>query len=118
MGLVSTEALTSVVEAATTAPAPAPVPVPTPQQQYSAPGGFGSGYPPPPPHMVGTPPVGRQGAYQAPPPPPQPPAAQQQQLPDTEALVQQVLAMSQELVDSLPPAEREQIMALRRAYGR
>lgn len=115
MGLVSTEALTSVVEAATTAPIPAPVP--TPQQQYSAPGGFGTGYPPPPHMASGTPPVGRQGAYPAP-PPPQPPAVQQQQLPDTEALVQQVLAMSQEVVDSLPPAEREQIMALRQAYGR
>jgi cleavage stimulation factor subunit 2 len=70
---------------------------------------------------VGTPPV--QGhAY--PPPPMQyraPPPQQQpapQAVPDSDALMQQVLAMPQELIDSLPPADRAQLMALRASYGR
>jgi cleavage stimulation factor subunit 2 len=124
MGLVSTDALSSVVEAASSAPAPAPVPPPMQNQQYPvavpAPGGFAPGYPPPPPHMSGpmggTPPVPGRAAYPPPPPPQvQPP---QQALPDAEALMQQVLAMPQEVIDSLPPADRQQIMALRASYGR
>lgn len=101
MGLVSTDALTSVVEQATnTVPA----------------GAYPPGFPPPPQHMSGqlgvsTPPVPNHG-YAPPPPPPQ--AA----LPDQEALIAQVMAMSQEVVDSLPAAERQQIMALRATYGR
>ncbi|KAE8449413.1 hypothetical protein EG329_008314 [Mollisiaceae sp. DMI_Dod_QoI] len=129
MGLVSTEALSSVVEAASTAPPP-PVPTPQQQQAYQAPqpGNYPPGYPPPPPHMsgqmgmqMGTPPVPGQGLY--PPPPPQrvPPPQQQapqQQLPDTDALMQQVLAMPQEVIDSLPPADRAQLLALRASFGR
>lgn len=126
MGLVSTEALSSVVEQAS-----APPPLPTPQQQaaYQAPtpSNYPPGYPPPPPHMSGqlgmqmsTPPVQNQGAY--PPPPQRVPPPQQQapqpNLPDNEALMQQVLAMPQEIIDSLQPAERAQLMALRASYGR
>lgn len=70
---------------------------------------------------MGPTPVQGHGSY--PPPPPQhrapPPQQQQQQaLPDSDALMQQVLAMPQELIDSLPPADRAQLMALRAGYGR
>lgn len=131
MGLVSTEALGSVVEAASQPP-----PIQTPQQsqqqayQVPPPGNYPPGFPPPPPHMsgqlgmqMGTPPQG-QGLYPPPPPPqqrPPPPQQQQQQqaaMPDTEALIQQVLSMSQDVIDQLAPAERAQIMALRASYGR
>ncbi|KAH8771512.1 hypothetical protein BGZ57DRAFT_896336 [Hyaloscypha finlandica] len=123
MGLVSTEALGSVVEAASQPP-----PIQTPQQQqYQAPvpGSYPPGFPPPPQHMsgqlgmpMGTPPQS-QGLY--PPPPPQqraPPPQQQQALPDADALMQQVMAMPQEVIDQLPPGDRAQIMALRASYGR
>jgi cleavage stimulation factor subunit 2 len=53
-----------------------------------------------------------------PPPPPQQyqptPAATQ---PDTDALMQQVMAMPQSLIDQLPPAERAQLLALRASFG-
>lgn len=136
MGLVSTDALASVVEGASNvAPVPAvPLPVPTSQPNYALPppGSYPPGYPPPPPHMsgqlgipIGTPPYHGQ-AYQPPPPPvqqrPPPqqaaPQASAQVLPDTEALMQQVLAMPQEVIDSLPPADRAQLLALRASYGR
>jgi cleavage stimulation factor subunit 2 len=126
MGLVSTEALSSVVEAAAGQPAP----IPPLQQGYAGPpiGSYPPGYPPPPPHMSGqlgmqmaTPPVQGHGAYAPPPPQHRAPIAQQpapQALPDSDALMQQVLAMPQELIDSLPPADRAQLMALRASYGR
>lgn len=132
MGLVSTDALASVVEQhSVAAPIAAPpvVQTPTPQQQpqYQPPpsipihgqGQYAAGYPPPPPHLSGqisTPPV---HGHVYPPPPPQqyqpPPAAVQQ--PDTEALMQQVMAMPQSLIDQLPPAERAQLLALRAQFG-
>jgi cleavage stimulation factor subunit 2 len=66
---------------------------------------------------MGTPPI--QGhAYPPPPPPQQRPPPQQAPLSDTDALMQQVLAMPQDVIDSLPPADRAQIMALRASYGR
>ena len=122
MGLVSTDALSSVVEAAAAQPAP--------PQGYGVPpqGAYPPGFPPPPPHMsgqlgiqMGTAPVQGHGSY--PPPPMQhrvPPAQQPvpQAVPDSDALMQQVLAMPQELIDSLPPADRAQLMALRASYGR
>lgn len=130
MGLVSPSALESVVEAAVQ-PAASTAPVPPGQQQpYGIPpqGSYPPGFPPPPPHMAGqlgmpagTPP---QGQHLYPPPPPQRAPQPQQQpppqqaLPDTDALIQQVLAMPQELVDQLPPAERAQIMQIRAGYGR
>ncbi len=128
MGLVSTEALGSVVEAAS-----APPPLITPQQGYGAPpaqGNYPPGFPPPPPHMsgqLGVPMTGTPVQQYAPPPPQNrapPPQQQQQQqqqaqaLPDADALMQQVMAMPQELIDSLPPAERAQLMQLRASYGR
>jgi cleavage stimulation factor subunit 2 len=125
MGLVSTDALTSVVEGASApAPAPAPVaiqpphgypPVPVPGQ-----GAYPPGFPPPPLHMVGTPVGGLpyqpppMPQYQQPPPVAAPPAAAAS---DTDALMAQVMAMPQSLIDQLPPAERAQLMALRAQFG-
>ncbi|PMD12813.1 hypothetical protein NA56DRAFT_652240 [Hyaloscypha hepaticicola] len=129
MGLVSTEALGAVVEAASQPP---PIQAPPPQQQppqyqILAPSNYPPGFPPPPPHMsgqlgmpMGTPPQG-QGLYPPPPPPQQrapPPQQQQPNLQDTDQLMQQVLAMSQDVIDQLPPGDRAQIMALRASYGR
>lgn len=135
MGLVSTEALGSVVEQASAAPVSIPalptVQAPTPQQQsqYAPPPipipgqGFPPGFPMPPSQMagqVGTPPV---HGMPYPPPPQQYQAPRQQQAPppaaaqpDTDALIQQVLAMPQELIDQLPPAERAQLLALRASF--
>lgn len=135
MGLVSTEALSSVVEAASAPPAAVPVPpvvqAPIPiAHGYPPPipgQGFTSAYPPPP-HIavqMGTPQPGMpypppppsqyrpqsQTPAQAPPPPPQLPAGT-----DTEALIKQVLEMPQEIIDQLPPAEKAQIMALRQQF--
>ncbi|RDW85182.1 hypothetical protein BP6252_02772 [Coleophoma cylindrospora] len=122
MGLVSTEALSSVVEAAAAAPTPAPQPA----YAIPPPGSYSAGFPPPPPHMsgqlgaqIGTPPPNYGQAYPAPPPQRAPPAATPQPaLSETDALMQQVLAMPQELIDSLPPAERAQLLALRAQFGR
>ncbi|KAH6704006.1 hypothetical protein DL95DRAFT_348720 [Leptodontidium sp. 2 PMI_412] len=127
MGLVSTEALSSVVEQASAAP-PLHIPQQQQQQQYVAPpGSYPPGFPPPPPHMsgqlgmpMGTPPTHGQ-AYPPPPPqraPPPQQQPQQQSNPDTDALMAQVMAMPQELIDSLPPADRNQLLALRASYGR
>lgn len=121
MGLVQPDALSTVIESSIGAPTPAPpVSIPPPVAQTSQYGGsaYPAGYPPQPPHMsgqmgmpiMGTPPV--QGY--APPPPPPPPA--QAAEPDTNALMAQVMAMPQELIDSLPPADRAQLMALREQF--
>lgn len=123
MGLVSTEALAGVVEHASAAP-----PIQQQQQSYAPPpGNYPPGFPPPPPHMsgqlggmMGTPPVHGHAQYAPPPPQRAQPPQQQQPQPDldTQALMQQVMSMSQELIDSLPPADRAQIMALRQSMGR
>ncbi|KAG9247918.1 hypothetical protein BJ878DRAFT_490512 [Calycina marina] len=127
MGLVSTEALGSVVEHGQAGQAPMPI---DPYGQQAG-GSYPPGFPPPPQHMSGqlgmqmdTPPVQNQHLY---PPPPQravPPLQQQpppQQAPAPALdgdLLQQVLAMSQELVDSLPTNERAQLMGIRAQYAR
>ncbi|KAI9736829.1 MAG: hypothetical protein M1818_005880 [Claussenomyces sp. TS43310] len=126
MGLVSTEALGSVVQAASAPPPAAVAPVPVPQQ-----------YPPPMPTQaafapgyIGTPPV-HGLAY--PPPPPQQQPQQQYQPPraqppapaqpapaaglDTDALVQQVMSMPQSVIDALKPDERAQILTLRATFA-
>lgn len=105
MGLVSPEAINSVLE-----PGSAPPPVAPP-----------AGYP----GATATPPVAAPGGYAAPPPPaaaptpvPQPAAAPAAAGPGQEpdALIQQVLSLPEEVVQQLPPAERAQIMALRAQY--
>lgn len=127
MGLVSTEALGSVVEAASI-PQPVVAPTPVPQSfvpQMPVPAAFPPGYPAAPNHLgqVGTPPVHGLAyppppvqQYQPPraqPPPPQPaPAAAA----DTDALVQQVMSLPQAVIDALPPTEREQIMILKAQF--
>jgi cleavage stimulation factor subunit 2 len=122
MGLVSTEALSSVVSEAASAPPPVVA-----QQYPPPPVNYPPGFPPPPPHMsgqlampMGTPPVQGHGLYPPPPPQQRAPAPQPppQALPDTEALMAQVLAMPQDVIDSLPPADRAQLLALRASYGR
>jgi cleavage stimulation factor subunit 2 len=111
MKLIDTTTLQTVIAqtAAVAQPPPPPRQIPAPQQQTYSP------YPQQPPYgAVPTPPVQQQ--YQ----PPQPPAAAPQ--PDREALLQQVLQMPQSQIDSLAPADRAQIMALRQSllaqYGR
>lgn len=129
LGLVDTSVLASILQAASAAPAQAP-PLPPPQQQQQQypppPQPFANPVPPPPisqqqhaypypPHMaqqqmhVPTPPV--QQHYQPPPPP------QQQPVPDQEALIRQVLAMTAEQIHALPPDSRAQLVALRAQLG-
>ncbi|KAH8676524.1 hinge domain of cleavage stimulation factor subunit 2-domain-containing protein [Tricladium varicosporioides] len=130
MGLVSTESLQSVVQSAAPEAPPAAVAPPPVQTPYQPPGGaYPPGFPPPPPHMsgqlgmqMGTPPV-QNHVYPPPPAPVQarPPPVQQQAAPpapDTDALLQQVLSLPQEVIDSLPPDERAQLMAIRASAGR
>ena len=113
MGLVDTTVLSSVVEQASQPAAPPPQQLPPsrpappfqppPQQTYQQ-------YPSMPTQIhAPTPPVSSQ-PYQ-PPPAQAPPPVQQQ--PAQEELLKQVLAMTQEQINLLPPLERGQIMALR-----
>ncbi|KAL9587166.1 MAG: hypothetical protein Q9212_000439 [Teloschistes hypoglaucus] len=81
-------------------------PSPMPSQQY---GQFGM------PGPVPTPPAHNQ-PYQPPPMQQQPPP--QQAGLDRDNLLKQVLDMPQEQVDSLPPAQRAQVMQIRREHGR
>ncbi|RKF54201.1 Cleavage stimulation factor subunit 2 tau variant [Golovinomyces cichoracearum] len=119
MNLISAEALGSVVEQATAAVTPANHQI-APNQQPVQPNYVSipqNTYPPsyqPPQQSYGVAPP------RAPPPIQQQPP--QQQLAggvlDTDQLMQQVLAMPQEVIDSLPVAERNQLLALRASYGR
>ena len=104
MNLVDPKILAQVVEQASTQQA-APVPQQPPPQQYP-------GYPPPPQGMPGMPPRPPPQAY-----PPQPPPQQAPPPLSQEQLLQQVMAMDQRTIDSLPPTERSQIMALRAQMG-
>ena len=112
MGLVDTSVLGSVVEQAQqpTQPPPQPIP-PRPAPVYQAPPPPPQPYPPyPQPGQmhVPTPPVHNQ-PYQ--PPPIQQPPPQQGQ--NQEELIKQVMALSPQQIDALPPADRAQVMALR-----
>lgn len=115
MGLVSPDAINSVLEPGAAAPPAA-----------AAPYGYGAA-------ATGTPPVpaAAAGGY-GPPPPPQPVAAAgtlvsapaaASQAPgavggqDAEALMRAVMELPQETIDQLPDAERQQIMALRASYA-
>lgn len=102
MGLVSPDAINSVLD----------------------PGAAAAGIPPPPgaaapPAAYGTPPVAAGGGY-APPPQAAPalaPAAAAAGGQDPEALMRAVMELPQETIDQLPEAERQQIMALRASYA-
>jgi len=108
LGLVSPDAINSVLDANAPQPVAAPAP-PNPLAAYGYPG------------ATGTPPVAAGGVY-APPAPipvmpapaPVPAAAPAQ---DPEALMRAVMDLPQETIDQLPEAERQQIMALRASYG-
>ncbi|KAK0617892.1 hypothetical protein B0T17DRAFT_591839 [Bombardia bombarda] len=97
MGLVSGDAINSVLDGSAPPPPNAPVggipPIPTP---------IAYGYP----GATGTPPVATGGVAQAPPP-----------TQDQDALMRAVMELPQETIDQLPEAERQQIMALRASYG-
>ena len=131
MGLVDTSVLSSVVESSNQAPSAQALPQPPPQSQqppqppqqipprpsqgYQAPAA--QQYPPYPP-MPGqihapTPPT-YNPPYQ-PPPIPAPPQQQAQQ--SEQELVRQVLAMTPQQVDQLPPNDRVQVMNLRASLG-
>lgn len=127
MNLVSTDTLTEVVDhapapppaaAPALAPAGLPIHAPPPQQYQQPPYGQPQGYPPHPRASApsGYAPTPPQAGYGAPPQAAAPPTAAAGGQ-DMDVLVQQVLAMPQELIDSLAPAERAQIMALRAQFG-
>ncbi|KAH8905082.1 hypothetical protein BR93DRAFT_763512 [Coniochaeta sp. PMI_546] len=110
MGLVSPEAINSVVDTSAAPPPPQAAP-PVQQQQPQVPL---AGYPGYPPAFTNTPPV-QVGGY-APPPqvqaPPPAPVAQ-----DPAALMAAVMSLPQETIDQLPEAERAQVLALRASFG-
>ncbi|KAK3310128.1 uncharacterized protein B0T15DRAFT_25603 [Chaetomium strumarium] len=100
MGLVSPDAINSVLEPGAAGAVPQPAP---------------AGYGPP---ATATPPTAGVGGYAPPPPaaapvaaPPAPPAQ------DPEALMRAVMELPQETIDMLPEAEKQQIMALRASYS-
>lgn len=107
MGLVSPEAIQSVVEPGAAASQPPPAGYPMAQMP-----GF--------PGATSTPPVGM--PYPAPSAPPQgygapapaPPAPAGQ---DQDALMKAVMELPQAQIDMLPEMEKQQIMALRASYG-
>ena len=115
MNLVSSDTLAEVVQTSASPvaepPAAAGKPLLThsqaPPQKYGQPSPqqYNQGYPAP-------------GGY---PPPPQqqqaPPQAPPSGGPDADALIQQVLAMPQEVIDALAPAERAQLLALRAQFA-
>ncbi|KAI1802461.1 hinge domain of cleavage stimulation factor subunit 2-domain-containing protein [Daldinia bambusicola] len=106
MGLVSPEAIHSVVDSSA-APPPVQQPVPVYPPAYT-----GTTTVTPPVAAAYAPPAAAaapQAAY-APPAASAPVAAAPQ---DTEALMQAVMNLSQEMIDQLPETERQQILALR-----
>ncbi|KAK3695012.1 hinge domain of cleavage stimulation factor subunit 2-domain-containing protein [Podospora appendiculata] len=108
MGLVSPDAINSVLDGGAIVPPPAVAPAAAPPLQnpmaYGYPGG-----------ATGTPPVAIGGGYAPPPvaaPAPAGPPAQ-----DPEALMRAVMELPQETIDQLPEVERQQIIALRSSYA-
>lgn len=112
MGLVSPEAIQSVVDPNATAPTPAQPPAagyPAPIPGYPVPG------------ATNTPPVAMPYAPPAAAPPPQayapPPAAPVAASQDTDSLMRAVMELPQAHIDMLPEADRQQVMALRASYA-
>lgn len=116
MGLVSPEAINSVVDTSSAGPPPQAAAPPVQHQQPSVQMPGYPGYPLPAAY-TNTPPV-QVGGY-APPPPPQaqaaPAAAPVAQ--DPAALMAAVMSLPQETIDQLPEAERAQVLALRASFG-
>ncbi|KAL2184273.1 hypothetical protein L209DRAFT_781857 [Thermothelomyces heterothallicus CBS 203.75] len=111
MGLVSPDAITSVLDTGAAAPAQAPAPVSAPAATIPAPAAYGTV------GATGTPPV--PGGYAPPPaaPAPAPAPAPGPPAQDPEALMRAVMELPQETIDQLPETERQQIMALRTSYA-
>lgn len=110
MGLVSPEAIQSVVDPS------APPPVPQPTSVFAG-SSVASGYPaaintPPVAGISYAPPAVAQSAYGAPTAPPAAAAPQ-----DTDALMRAVMDLSQAQIDMLPEADKQQIMALRATFA-
>lgn len=110
MGLVSPEAINSVVDTSAAPPPPQQAAPPAVQQQQQQQQPPMAGYPGYPPAYTNTPPL-QVGGY-APPPPQPAPVAQ-----DPAALMAAVMSLPQETIDQLPEAERAQVLALRASFG-
>ena len=108
MNLVDPQVLGQVVQQTTQQSQPQPQ---QPQQPLPPPPQISQAYPPPQP--VPTP----QQHYQQPPPVQQQPQLALSGAMGQEEMLRQVLAMDQATIDSLPPVERGQIMALRAQLG-
>lgn len=114
MGLVSPDAINSVLDNPAAAAAPPMGASVVPNPMGGAPYGAYPG-------ATATPPVapGPAGGYAAPPvaaaPAPAPAAAAPGQ--DPEALMRAVMELPQEMIDQLPDAERQQILALRAQFS-
>jgi len=110
MNLVDPKVLAQVVEQATRPAQSANIPPPQPNpQQYP-------GYPPPMPGQM--PPRPAQQYAPTPVPQQQAPAPPQPQVQlSQQEMIQQVLAMDQRTIDSLPPTERAQIIQIRAQMG-
>ncbi|CAM1506665.1 Fc.00g063060.m01.CDS01 [Cosmosporella sp. VM-42] len=110
MGLVSPEAIQSVVEPGAPPPAQAP--------PVGYPGPPMPGFPGAPPVATNTPPV---ASMPYPPPPPAgygaPPPAPAPGAQDPDALMRAVMELPQAQIDMLPEAERQQILALRATFA-
>ena len=113
MGLVSPEAINSVVDTSAGPPPPPQVQAAPPVQPPPPMPGY-PGYPQPTAY-ANTPPL-QVGGYPAPPPqvpaPAPAPVAQ-----DPAALMAAVMSLPQETIDQLPEAERAQVLALRASFG-
>ncbi|KAI0102955.1 hinge domain of cleavage stimulation factor subunit 2-domain-containing protein [Nemania sp. FL0031] len=106
MGLVSPEAIQSVLD---TSAAPPPVAQPTPIYPPTVPSYAAPATSTPPVPAAYAPPTTSAAPAPYAPPAANPPAAQQ----DPDALMQAVMNLPQETIDQLPDAERQQILALR-----
>ena len=115
MGLVSPEAIHSVVDASASQPAPTGYPPagianPAAMTQAFPIGGAATSTPPVAASPYAPPPQPAYAPVQAAPAP----AAVS---PEQEALIQQVMSLPEEVINQLPEAERQQILALRASMG-
>lgn len=109
MGLVSPEAIQSVLD--TSASVPPPVAQPTPIYPPTVPAYTAPATSTPPVAAPYAPPTASAPASYAPPAANPPPVQQ-----DSDALMQAVMNLPQETIDQLPEAERQQILALRASF--
>ncbi|KAI0966255.1 hinge domain of cleavage stimulation factor subunit 2-domain-containing protein [Xylaria arbuscula] len=110
MGLVSPEAIQSVLDSSAAAP---PVAQPTPIYPPAMPSYTAPATSTPPVPVAYAPPAAQPAQASYAPPVSNPPAAQQ----DPDALMAAVMNLPQETIDQLPEAERQQILALRASFA-